>query len=54
MKPLLIFGVGQMAELVAHYATDSEDYKHIGFVTDRPESTTHLGLPLYGTQAVIR
>jgi sugar O-acyltransferase (sialic acid O-acetyltransferase NeuD family) len=43
-----------MAELVAYYAAESKDYKHIGFVTDRPESRVHLGLPLHSTEDAIQ
>lgn len=43
-----------MAELVAHYVAESKDYIHIGFVTDRPESKTHLGLPLHRTEDAIQ
>ena len=50
----MVFGVGQLADLVAHYVSESTQYELVGFVTDRPESKTHLGLPLYSSEEVSR
>jgi len=46
MKPLVIFGVGQLAELATFYVQDESGYRVVGYVTDSPTATTHLGLPL--------
>lgn len=46
MKPLVIYGVGQLSELVTFYVQNDSSHKVVGYVTESPSATGHLGLPL--------
>jgi sugar O-acyltransferase (sialic acid O-acetyltransferase NeuD family) len=48
MSEVLIFGDGQIAEIVFHYLTHDSDHEIVGFVVDTPEpGATQCGLPIF-------
>lgn len=47
MKALVIYGIGQLAELATFYAQEGSKYRVVGYATDQRPADTHLGLPLH-------
>lgn len=54
-KPLVIFGLGQMAELAHYYFENDSDYDVVGFVVDPDfkSAETFLGLPVVTTEGLV-
>lgn len=42
MKKLVIFGLGEIAELACYYFTEDSDYQVVGFTVDEDYKTTDL------------
>lgn len=50
MRNLVIFGVGQLAQLASFYLNQQSKYQLVGYSTDNPQSSVHEGLPLVAAE----
>ena len=53
-KPIIIFGVGELAQLAHHYFSNDTDYEVAGFTVDRDYMTESrfLGLPVFPFETI--
>ena len=46
MRNVVIFGVGQLAQLASFYLNQQKEYRLVGYTTNDPQSSVHESFPL--------